>query len=638
VSVYLSAERLKIAVERLGVCSAHSRLTDYLIFLRATVIAKKAEGAENTSPSVVTGLRSPRFVQAINEWAARTPELWAARVPDFNRLTQDANPYFTPIAAKRDSSKGYKSGSYPSNGPSDTVAGWQSQQATPFVLIQGTSPKEYLHAELTDSELRKMFTTSGAQRNFSGELPRLSDVAAWWFRFTDLEPRFGSELSFEKFTSGFKEDFGLTELVITTLFVDDASEETLWTDEVSAVSDFADVMAEPVEYLPPAAHRASRSARANQSSSARATPTEPLPVEDLHTYIRSRGFNFEPWQIATYVSAVRTKPFVILAGISGTGKTKLPRLVAEATGGICETVPVRPDWHDSSDLLGYVGLNGEFHPGHLLRFAKRATENPDQQFFFVMDEMNIARVEYYLAEVLSRLEERSRNESGSLQSEPFFSNLAGSAADEWASIGLPGNLCLVGSVNMDETTFGFSKKVLDRGFVIEFSTVDLSLVDQAEAPAEPLIPWGSNIWEQSSLSLPEHPLRDDGEVTRVIEALTVVNESLSNAQLQVGYRVRDEVAIFCLEAQRCPDQFLTTTAGTVDPLDIAIAMKVLPRIQGSGVVIRRLLESLLDWASATENRTEDPGTGLSNGFPFCEERLQLMQRRLQDTGFANYWV
>nr|WP_240974891.1 AAA family ATPase [Arthrobacter sp. SF27] len=483
-----------------------------------------------------------------------------------------------------------------------------------------------------------MFTTSAAQQNFSGELPRLSDAATWWFRFTDLEPRFGSEPSFEKLTDGFKQDFGLTGLEATTLFVDDSSEQTLWSDDTSAVSDFADVVAEPVQYLPPAAHRASRAAKPGQTAPAKATVTELLPVEELHAYIRNRGFNFEPWQIATYVSAVRTKPFVILAGISGTGKTKLPRLIAEATGGICETVPVRPDWHDSSDLLGYIGLRGEFHPGHLLRFAKRAYENPEQQFFFVLDEMNIARVEYYLAEVLSRLEERSRNDSGRLQSEPFFGHLAGSVADEWASVGLPGNLCLIGSVNMDETTFGFSKKVLDRGFVIEFSTVDLSLVDEANVDAEPLLPWGSSIWEQSALSLPQHPLRDDQEVTRVIEALTVVNESLSNAQLQVGYRVRDEVAIFCLEAQKCPDQFATTTSGTVDPLDVAIAMKVLPRIQGSGVVIRKLLESLLDWASATENRTEDPGTGLSNGFPFCEERLQLMQRRLQDTGFANYWV
>lgn len=637
-TIYVSSNRLKLAVDRLGACSAQSRLTDYLIFLRALAIAKSSPPSNETL-IVTTGTRSPNFVQAINEWAARSESLWKSRVPDFNKSLHEQSPYFTPIAAKRDSTKGYKSAKYASNGPSDTVAGWQSHPATPFVLIHGTRPKSYRYAELNSHELKTMFTTASAQQNFSGELPRLSDLATWWFRFTDLEPRFGSEPSFASLARAFVDDFDISETNVSNLFYDDTSDQQFgFEDSSDVIPMFSGAPAEPSLYLPPAAHAATGVTKKEATKERLENGVTSSSVGDLYSFIQNRGYNFEPWQIATYVSAVRTKPFVILAGISGTGKTKLPHLVAEATGGICQTVPVRPDWHDSSELLGYIGLNGDFHPGHLLRFAKRAMEEPQQQFFLVLDEMNIARVEYYLAEVLSRMEERKRGQSGTIQSEPFFSNLMGAAGEEWGSVGLPSNLCLVGSVNMDETTYAFSKKVLDRGFVIEFSTVDLSIVGTAVSDPKPLPTWGSTSWEQPALTLSEHPLQTDPEVQRVIEALTIVNESLSQAQLQVGYRVRDEVAMFCLEAQRCPDQFTTAASGTVDPLDIAIAMKVLPRIQGSGNIISGLLESLTHWASAVESRMEDPGTGLSYGFPFCEERLQLMQRRLRDTGFANYWI
>ncbi len=629
-STYLSAARIKLAVTRLGSCSAQTRLSDYLIFKRALVIVSSGAQTDLEAPQVETGTKSSHFVQAINEWAAR--------VPDFGSLTEAENPYFVPVSAARDSTKGYRTRKFPSNGTSDTVARWQSQPHTPFKLISGTRPKAYNFVELGENELKVMFLASSIQQSSSGELPRISDLTTWWFRFIDLESRFGAKIAFPELVEAFKEDFGILP-VEESLFLSDASEDVQWPEnEDLSETGFSEEMAVSVEYLPPAAHEAALAPNFVHGGIENPGPTGKLPVEELHSYIRSRGFTFEPWQIATFVSAARTKPFVILAGISGTGKTRLPRLIAEATGATCLTVPVRPDWHDSSELLGYVGLNGDFNPGHLLRFARRAMESPEEQFFLVLDEMNIARVEYYLAEVLSRIEERSPNEAGSLQSEPFFSHLEGTDAAEWSKIALPQNLCIVGSVNMDETTFGFSKKVLDRGFVIEFSTVDLSLVDEVVTAMAPFEAWGSEVWAQPALTLAEHPRKNDVEVRRVIDALITVNQSLSNAQLQVGYRVRDEVAMFCLEAQRCPEQFATSTAGNVDPLDIAIAMKVLPRIQGSGHVIRTLLDSLLEWATAKDGSNLDPETGLPASFPFCEERIQLMKRRLQDTGFASYWI
>lgn len=403
---------------------------------------------------------------------------------------------------------------------------------------------------------------------------------------------------------------------------------------------FADNIADPNDYLPPAPQT---DVVLSTPAAGAGTSLVPSPidmqsrVDHVAAYLEARGFVFEPWQVAAFITAVRTKPFVILAGISGTGKTKLPRLVAEATGAESLTIPVRPDWTDSSELLGFERLNGEFQPGALLTFAQQALAEPERQFFFVLDEMNIARVEYYLAEVLSRLEERHPDASGRIVSEPLIRQSHGMS--EWLSVRLPDNLCIVGSVNMDETTFGFSRKVLDRAFVIEFSSVDLSVIGIASG--EPVLPdpWSSSDWRPAALSLASHPSRESSLVEQTVETLTHINEVLEQGQLQFGYRTRDEIVMFCLAAQQCPESFITTSMGTVNPLDLAIAMKVLPRIQGGGVIIRKVLEGLKAWATPTRGPTADSSPeGETIGFPFCADRIELMLRRLSDAGFTSYWL
>lgn len=398
---------------------------------------------------------------------------------------------------------------------------------------------------------------------------------------------------------------------------------------------FANELADPQSYLPPAPTE--RGPKARNATSARTGDTRSMnggqdKVNEVVEYISSYGFVFEPWQVAAFIAAVRTKPFVILAGISGTGKTKLPRLVAEATGAEHVVVPVSPNWTDSSDLLGFERITGTFQPGSLLRFAKRAIEEPEKQFFFVLDEMNIARVEYYLAEVLSFIEERRPDTNGRIVSQPMIPNAPDGS---WSNVRLPDNLCIVGSVNMDETTHGFSRKVLDRAFVIEFSDVDLAAVG-AISKNPKSEPWLSYDWRAAALTLAEHPARNAPEVSQIIETLITINKALTPGQLQVGYRVRDEIVMFCLAAQESSDSFTTSNAGTVDPLDIAIAMKILPRIQGGGQTIRAILKALQEWAAP---ESDNDGTAAARkGFPFCAERISIMNRRLKESGFTSYWL
>lgn len=172
------------------------------------------------------------------------------------------------------------------------------------------------------------------------------------------------------------------------------------------ILNFQTTPADPTDYLP------------NPPKSKSQATTSMGEIATILDFIDSCGYTFEPWQVATFVTALRTKPFLILAGISGTGKTHLPRLVAHATGAEAIIVPVKPDWTDSSDLLGYERLDGGFTPGTLLKVADLAISRPETQFFFVLDEMNIARVEYYFAEVLSVLESRTRSSSGEIISAP----------------------------------------------------------------------------------------------------------------------------------------------------------------------------------------------------------------------------
>ena len=134
-------------------------------------------------------------------------------------------------------------------------------------------------------------------------------------------------------------------------------------------------------------------------------------VSYIKSYIESRGFHFPKDLIENFYLSLKTKPFVILAGVSGTGKTKLVKLFAEALGATSANhqfnlIPVRPDWSDPSDLLGYKDLTGAFRPGQLAEVLVEASkaDNRNKPYFICLDEMNLARVEHYFSDLLSVIE------------------------------------------------------------------------------------------------------------------------------------------------------------------------------------------------------------------------------------------
>lgn len=380
-------------------------------------------------------------------------------------------------------------------------------------------------------------------------------------------------------------------------------------------------------------------------------------VSELIQTILSQGYTFEPWQIATYVCALKTKPFVILAGVSGTGKSKLPSLIAKATGAERLLIPVRPDWTDSSDVLGYCNLQGSFRPGSLLSFAKDAEVTKGKQFVCIMDEMNLARVEHYFAEVLSQIEDRHICDSGGFTSYSLINQKLLVEDQHWAKQGLPANLAIVGTVNMDESAHGFSRKVLDRAFTIEFSEINLDSWEKSINVASELDTdsWPIEAWYPRAIRLGELTDITDldrQEINQVVAALTDINEILIKAQLQVGFRIRDELALFVLHARDMISSFVDHKGNKVDPLDMAIQMKVLPRIIGGSSAIRQVVLELLAWSTGQKIVIESdaqllmekwmnegrPSALQNANFPRTAARLCLMWDRLMNEGFTSFWM
>ncbi len=266
-------------------------------------------------------------------------------------------------------------------------------------------------------------------------------------------------------------------------------------------------------------------------------------------------------------------------------------------------IPVRPDWRDSKSLLGYYNpLTQEYNWTDFLRFVMRAHRNyssdkePTIAWFVILDEMNLARVEYYFADLLSVLES---GRDGGWTREPLRCEYPDDAAGELPprEIHLPPNLYVIGTVNVDETTHAFSPKVLDRAFTIRMTDVDFATYPpDCTGEAEPstsakqaLLDGFTRggrfaVIEKSAIG---EFVADNPEVR---DRLQELNRHLRLYDMHFGYRVFDEIVSFLEAAEQSgsfddPDQ----------ALDGAVLMKVLPKLHGSRGKLEGPLVALHAW-------------------------------------------
>lgn len=311
-----------------------------------------------------------------------------------------------------------------------------------------------------------------------------------------------------------------------------------------------------------------------------------------------RRLVFPPKFLAKFDAALRALPgkrFVLLSGLSGTGKTSLARAYANAVcaelklpikAHYCQ-MAVRPDWTDPSGILGYynpIASTPRFEETEALQLVLAADSRPDLPYFLCLDEMNLARVEHYFAPFLSAMEGR-----GQLQIHHQRESIDGVPPQvRW-----PANLFVIGTVNMDETTHPFSDKVLDRAFSFELWDVDLQL-------------WRGLVAE----SIPTETL------DTVVKTLQRLYDALYPARRHFGYRTCDEVLAFCRAAQ----------LDIAEALDAAVMAKVLPKLRGDDT---GELPGALD-AVHTICREA--------GLVECARRVTQMQKTLKDQGMARFWA
>lgn len=387
------------------------------------------------------------------------------------------------------------------------------------------------------------------------------------------------------------------------------------------------------------------------------------------------------------VRAMRTKPFLLLAGISGTGKSRIVKQMAfdscpdntalrsdlTSPGNYC-LIEVKPNWHDSTELLGYESkINGaKYQLTPFVKFLAKAMLYPDVPFFVCLDEMNLAPVEQYFAEFLSVLESRTKID-GHIVSEPLikadifkkyslenalfskendatdYSNNS-STVDPTTTYGkeaevyeqlrehglrIPENVIVIGTVNMDETTHQFSRKVIDRAMTIEMNLPEgdpfmdfFANASELEYRVNPTSPSLYLATETKASEVVKDLSSDNAEKTEwlkgeVAKMLTGINTALEGTPFKVAYRVQNELLLYFyqlwLEDKTAEWRDILATA-----TDQILMMKVLPRVEGDEELLKEPLSAIKTFCE-------------NNNFTNASKKIEEMQDRLERSRFTSYW-
>jgi hypothetical protein len=349
--------------------------------------------------------------------------------------------------------------------------------------------------------------------------------------------------------------------------------------------------------------------------------------------------------VRRFLSSLISKPFAILTGLSGSGKTQIAIRFGEWLGlNRSLVVPVRPDWTSGEALFGFPNLLDNKQPREwvlpdTIKFVLSAVDDSSHLYLLVLDEMNLAHVERYFGDFLSGME------SG----KPVIPNLE-LAEGKWrlkenapSAIPIPQNLLVVGTVNVDETTYMFSPKVLDRAHTIEFR-VDATELDEDLAKPVPC----SEAGEKSIGALiavlqdPNWHRANPGAASQTIaESLRAIHSILSRDGFEFGHRVFFESLRFAAIYEAAGEN------SSENILDVVVYQKVLPRLHGSQKRLGKTLRALAKFASDLEPITAenyeaaalfDPAKQLTSPakLPRTFAKLAKMYNNLRNYQFSSF--
>jgi 5-methylcytosine-specific restriction protein B len=338
---------------------------------------------------------------------------------------------------------------------------------------------------------------------------------------------------------------------------------------------------------------------------------------------------------ATFMASILAKPLVLLTGLTGSGKTQIALKFGEWLGEARRlVVPVRPDWTGPESLFGYENaLSVANADGRLawfvpqaLEFMIRAVHHQDEPHLLVLDEMNLAHVERYFADFLSGME------SG----EPTLPNLVKEgaywrvSASDPEPVPIPRNLWVVGTVNVDETTYAFSPKVLDRAQTIEFRVATDDLNPGAARPTVAAAAPAAYLASMLRMSRdPEWLLTHAGsDRALLVESLKALHMRLTKHDLEFGHRTLTEALRFSSMYDAL------SGAGWLQALDLILLQMILPRIHGSRPRVEPILTDLEAYCTNVGPLGVD--TTSTPDLPFSLSKVQRMLRIVRANQFVSF--
>lgn len=407
-----------------------------------------------------------------------------------------------------------------------------------------------------------------------------------------------------------------------------------------------------------------------------ASPSESISdmLRGMQTAMDVDGYMISSAELANFFLAMTVSPLVILSGISGTGKSLLPRKFAQMTASKFYPIPVQPQWSDNSDLFGYAPTlaRDRYQAGGLIPSLRAARENSGELVIALLDEMNLAPVEHYFSDFLSIAETRARVD-GAIVTDKLRIELPEPPSDgkpdpelDLRELRLPTNLRIVGTANMDETTHSFSPKVLDRAFTIELDKPDLTLFATGDGAKGSAAPDSMReladaiVNNANAISVVEAWPQSEEMFIQIAVLLQELQDILFPAGIKFGYRTRDAILLYLHFWKKFGLEDVLTANGA---MDCCLLQKILPKISGSGQVLDDTLLKLEKWLSKDrsladgkkvstvapeddDNEDDDEESGgeafdASNPFtgPFnrCVEKVQRMRNLLEVDGATHYW-
>lgn len=370
--------------------------------------------------------------------------------------------------------------------------------------------------------------------------------------------------------------------------------------------------------------------------------TDSQIMQGIKEYISQKGFTYSDGLIENFYLSLKSRPFVLIAGNSDTDMARLPVLFAEAVGateanGRLKRLTVPMDWMDSSDLFGWLNLEGTFVPGAIIDFLKAAQQDPDQPYFLCLDRIILSRAEYYLREVLGAVESRAQPEGEKPLVTMAYYGRDAAAIEKYGIIPALKNLYIVGTFNLDETSRPLNQRLLDRVHIIPMEKDDL--VQTGSGAPTPIN--ADNSFLQTRYYRLDQCQEHADALKKYFAVFEELNRILTEASAYVGFQVRNDAVLYLMHAAS------TGVLPEQAALDHEISLKVLTRVQGSAKAIKAVLCKLFRYCTgdfgafspeeavgeAMLETARDPACR----YPKSAMKLARMTCVCEADGFGSYW-